>query len=116
MSDEFIRVATSEINEEIQQIENVLKQCNSDSDIVLQCKNIEVHFHKIKGLAPMIGKIRVGKIASDLDLKLKKIFDDGVLEGIYVILNESNTFMKKEMNGESPEFDELESKIKNLNY
>ncbi len=114
MSDEFLRVATAEINEELQQIEDTLNQCNSDSDVANHCKKIESHFHKIKGLAPMMGKTRVGKIAESIDVNLKEILAGKTIQGIFAILNDSNSFMKKEMKEESSGYEELEDKIKNL--
>lgn len=49
-------MATQEIKEELEHIKNILGSCSSDSDIVEQCKEIEGHLHKIKGLTPMMGK------------------------------------------------------------
>lgn len=115
MSDEFLRVAEAEINEELDQIQNTLNQCSSDSDIITHCKKIEAHFHKIKGLAPMMGKTRVGKIAEDLDNHLKQIIEGKTIQGIYSVLNESNEFMQHEMKEDASGYAELESKIKSLN-
>ena len=64
MSDEFIKVATKEINDEIASINNILESCNTDSDISKNSKTIERHIHKIKGLAPMMGKPGIGIIAT----------------------------------------------------
>ena len=115
MSDEFLRVAAAEINEELQNIEETLRQCNSDSDVTIHCKKIEGHFHKIKGLAPMMGKTRVGKIAEGMDVHLKEIISGKTVNGIFSILNVSNDFMKNEMKEETSGYEELEDKIKNLN-
>ena len=115
MSDEFLRVAAAEINEELQQIEDTLNQCSSDSDVSNHCKKIESHFHKIKGLAPMMGKTRVGKIAESVDAHLKEIISGKTINGIFNVLNDSNNFMKNEMKEETSGYEELEDKIKNLN-
>jgi hypothetical protein len=56
MSDEFIKVSTLEINEEIASIKKILESCKTDSDVSKNSHDIEGHFHKIKGLAPMMGK------------------------------------------------------------
>ena len=61
LSDEFLRVATQEINEELTQLETIVNSCNSDSDILKHCTDIESHYHKIKGLTPMMGKKEIGK-------------------------------------------------------
>ena len=36
-------------------------------------RNIEGHLHKIKGLSPMMGKERIGKISEMIDSILKNI-------------------------------------------
>ena len=115
MSDEFLRVATDEINEELQQIEAILNQCQSDTDASNHCKKIESHFHKIKGLAPMMGKTRVGKIAEGMDVHLKNILAGKTIKGILALLHDSNDFMIIEMKEESPGYEKLNDKIKNLN-
>ena len=112
MSDEFIRVATQEINDEINSIAKILSSCNNDSEIIENTESIEKHVHKIKGLAPMMGKKQVGDIASLNDELLKYILDSNSLEGIYDILVESNVFMKNEMQGSNTNVDGLKQKIK----
>jgi HPt (histidine-containing phosphotransfer) domain-containing protein len=64
MSDEFLQVATKEINDEIDSINKILKSCRTDSDIFKNSQNIDDHIHKIKGLAPMMGKPGIGIIAA----------------------------------------------------
>ena len=112
MSDEFLRVATQEINEELEHIGRILNSCNSDSDVVEHCKNIEGHFHKIKGLTPMMGKEKIGKISEMLDSILKNILDGKKIEGIYDVMLESHTFMKNSMSDQDSNYDDLENKIK----
>ena len=60
MSDEFIKVSTQEINEEIASIKKILESCKTDSDISKNSQDIEGHIHKIKGLASMMGKPGIG--------------------------------------------------------
>ena len=111
MSDEFLRVATQEINEELTSIETILKSCESDVDITKNCKDIEGHLHKIKGLSPMMGKQRIGKISEMLDLILKNMLTGKEINGIYEVLLLSNDFMQNEMKEQDSRFEELENQI-----
>lgn len=112
MSDEFLRVATQEINEELEHIDSTLSSCSSDSDVVEHCQDIEGYFHKIKGLTPMMGKEKIGKISEMIDSILKNILDGKKIDGIYDILIESYTYMKNDMDGQDSSYDTLENKIK----
>ena len=114
MSDEFLRVAAQEINEELSHIESLTKQCNSDSDVSNFSDNLEGHFHKIKGLAPMMGKKRIGKVAETLDDILKQIVDGKNVVGIKKSLNDSVDFMMREMNDDATGYEELDSSLKKL--
>ena len=98
MSDEFIELATNEINEELKEITVILGKCSNDSDISNSAKSIASHLHKIKGLAPMIKKNEVGQIASIHDTLLRKIIDGQTIVGIYQTICDSNSFMKKAFN------------------
>ncbi|GFN39104.1 MAG: hypothetical protein YK1309IOTA_110001, partial [Marine Group I thaumarchaeote] len=72
MSDEFTQIATKEINEELTGIEVILNSCKNDEDITNNSTDIAKHFHKIKGLAPMMGQEGVGEIAALNDTLMKK--------------------------------------------
>ena len=111
MSDEFIKVATEEINEEIASIKKILDKCNNDSNVFENSSLIEKHIHKIKGLAPMMGKESIGEIAFLNDALLSQILDGKHLEGIYSILYESNLFMEQSMNNTASDSKELKQKI-----
>ena len=89
MSDEFFRVAKLEINQELQEIKSILKSCLDDPDIAKNSKNLEQHMHKIKGLAPMMGKEDVGSLAKTLDLILKKLASGKKVPGFKDPLNSS---------------------------
>jgi hypothetical protein len=104
-------VATKEINEELTSITIKLQSCNTDSDVSNNAENIEQHFHKIKGLAPMMNKIRVGKIAEMNDSLLKHILEGKIISGISDILKESTVFMKNDMENNSNGFENLKQKI-----
>ena len=83
MSDEFIKVATQEINDELTSITTILESCKNDADISKNSGKIEPHMHKIKGLAPMMGKENIGNLAKILDSILKKIVSGQKVDGFY---------------------------------
>lgn len=72
MSDEFIKIATSEINEEISGLEKIMATCQNDADILSNSDKFEKCTYKIKGLAPMMEKEELGNFSAVLDLILKK--------------------------------------------
>ena len=115
MSEEFIRVATKEINEEVGSISEILNSCTDNSGAIKNSSMIEKHIHKIKGLAPMMGKEDIGEIAVLIDKILKHIIEGNDLEGVYETLLESNEFMKESMKGNNPNQDQLKQKIE-ANY
>ena len=99
MSDNFLRIARKEIQEELNAMEKILTRCGNDIDISNNAQSIENHLHKIKGLAPMMGQNDVGEIAKMADAILKYVIVNGVLKGTYQILVESNLVMKKIFSG-----------------
>ena len=111
MSDEFLQVATKEINDEIASINKILKSCQTDSDIFQNSQNIDNHIHKIKGLAPMMGKPNIGILAAFNDSLLNHITEGKKIEGIFSILTESINFMDDSMKGEELKIDEIKQKI-----
>jgi chemotaxis protein histidine kinase CheA len=112
MSGEFIKVATKEINDEIASIQKILESSKNDSDISKKCESIEKHFHKIKGLAPMMGKKDIGEISVLDDILLNCIKEGKNLDGIYSILRESTVFMSNSMQGKKNNPREIIQKIK----
>ena len=115
MSEEFIRVATKEINEEIDSINEILKSCNNNSSAIKKASLIEKHVHKIKGLAPMMGKENIGEIAAMIDKIIKHVIEGNNLVGVYEILLECNKFMIDSMNGDNLKMHQLKQKIE-ANY
>ncbi len=115
MSDEFIKVATEEIKEEIASIKKILDNCNDDSSVVQNSALVEKHTHKIKGLAPMMGKEQIGEIAALNDILLNQIMEGKHIEGIYSVLLESNNFMEQSIQNSDINSAELKQKIK-TNY
>jgi len=101
LSDNFLRIARKEIQEELEGIHKILSSCSNDNDISNNGSSIEKHLHKIKGLAPMMGQNDVGEIAKMTDTILKHIITKGTLIGTYQILVESNYVMKEIFNGTS---------------
>lgn len=101
MSDNFLRIARKEIQEELEGLHKILSSCSNDNDISNNGNSIEKHLHKIKGLAPMMGQNDVGEIAKMTDTILKHIITKGNLIGTCQILVESNCVMKEIFNGTS---------------
>ncbi|QUC65145.1 Hpt domain-containing protein [Nitrosopumilus sp. K4] len=113
VSDDFVALATKEINEEINGIETILKSLSTDDDVFTNAKKLQRHTHKIKGLAPMMGKESVGEVASELDNILKKIIDGKKYELLKVLQN-SVREIKSSMNDSSYSLLELKKKISEL--
>lgn len=97
MSDEFIRVATKEIMDELSSISDLIKSSTNDTDIENKSIGIEKHLHKIKGLAPMMGKDDVGKISTIVDFLMKKIIDGSKIPNIRTIVVDATILMQKSM-------------------
>ena len=114
MSDEFIAVATKEVTGDIDSIENILKLCTKDIDVFQNASKFQKHTHKIKGLAPMMGKESLGDLASSLDNIFKKIVDGENVDGVFNLMQESITHMKKSMNESDYDFSQINEQIKQL--
>ena len=114
MSDNFHRIAKQEIQEELNSLKQILLQCNNDNDISSNGNKIEKHFHKIKGLAPMMDQNNVGEIAKLSDVILKHIIENGILIGAHKIINESVHLMQEIFNDiNKKNIDEFKIKIHN---
>lgn len=114
MSDNFHKIAKREIQEELDNLKQILMQCNDDNDIVNYGNKIEKHLHKIKGLAPMMDQNNVGEIAKLNDIILRHIIENGMLSGTYQIISESSHMMQKILNDTNKEnIDEFKIKIHN---
>jgi len=114
MSDEFITIATKEINDEITGLENILNLCANNDDVYQHADKFQKHTHKIKGLAPMMGKEELGGLSSLLDGMLKKIVEGKKIGGVFDILTESLDFMKNSMNEPNCDLSQINNKIKQL--
>ena len=113
MSDEFIKVATKEINEELSGIATILGSCQNDADVSKNSEKIEQHMHKIKGLAPMMGKENIGNLAKTLDSILKKIVSGQIVDGFFEPLSASIEEMKISMDGPH-DMGEIQKKISDI--
>ena len=114
MSDEFIEVATKEINDEITGLENILNSCSNNDDVHENANKFQKHTHKIKGLAPMTGKEELGGLSSLLDNMLKKMIEGKKIIGIFDVLTESINNMKDSMSAPNCDLSQINNKIKNL--
>ncbi len=113
MSDEFIKVATLEINDELSGIATILDICSNDVDIAKNSEKIEQQMHKIKGLAPMMGKENIGNLAKTLDSILKKIISGQKVDGFFEPLSTSIKQMAIAMDN-SQDLEEVQKKISDI--
>ncbi|EGP93984.1 Hpt domain-containing protein [Nitrosarchaeum koreense] len=111
MSNEFLKVATAEINDEISTISNILSACHTPLDVSANASKIQKSTHKIKGLAPMMGKEELGALSSMLDSLLKKITDETITDEIFESLIISVDAMKKSMTQSDINLNEIKQKI-----
>lgn len=112
MSDNFHKIARQEIQEELDNLKQILLQCNNDNDIFNNGDKIERHLHKIKGLAPMMDQNNVGEIAKLNDIILRHVIENGVLSGTYQIISESLQMMQEIFNDTNKKgIDEFKIKI-----
>ena len=117
MSDEFLAVAAREINEDLDELETILISCKNDNDVVSNADNFQRHTHKIKGLAPMMGKASLGKMSDSLDTLLKSPLPGSGADGIFDLLSEILPFMRSLMvegAGDPSTVEEKISKIQSM--
>ena len=112
MSDDFLKLARKEIQEELDSLNQILSKCHSDSDISINGKEIERHLHKIKGLAPMMGQKEVGNIAALIDTIAKHVIANGTLDNTYDVFSESIKIMSNIFFGANKNAEEFKNKIK----
>jgi chemotaxis protein histidine kinase CheA len=114
MSDEFLKVATIEINDDISALEKILFSCKTDADVVSSADKFQKHTHKIKGLAPMMGKDDLGILSASLDAIFKKILNGSRVENIFDVLNDSIYCMKLTMAEPSSDLTEIKNRISQI--
>lgn len=114
MSDEFLKIATAEINDEISEIQNILNSCHNSFDVSANAAKIQKSTHKIKGLAPMMGKEDLGSLSSLLDSVLKKIIDGAIIDEIFESLIIAVNEMKNSMTCLDYDLDEIKQRISRI--
>jgi len=114
MSDKFLKIATAEINNEISEIQNILNSCHTSLDVSTNAAKIQKSTHKIKGLAPMMGKEDLGNLASLLDSVLKKIMNGTVPDEIFESLTDAADEMKNSMTNSNYNLDEIKQRISKI--
>ena len=114
MSDEFLKVATTEINDDISELEKILFSCKTDTDVVSCADKFQKHTHKIKGLAPMMGKDDLGILSASLDAIFKKILNGSRVENIFGVLNDSIYCMKLTMAEPDSDLTEIKNRISQI--
>lgn len=110
MTDEFLEVATKEIHGELHGLKHFLALCETDRDVIEASSQFQKHTHKIKGLAPMMGKKPLGDVSHSLDSLFKKIIDGKDVPGIFSVVSEIIPFMISMM--DEPEYDSEKVKEK----
>jgi len=111
LSEEFLRVAKKEVSDDIAEIGNLLRACSGDSDISKNAAEIEKHTHKIKGLAPMMGQIEIGDVASTLDALLKMAISGNMPPDLFHSIKKSHQFMLDTIDGHESDFASLKSDL-----
>jgi chemotaxis protein histidine kinase CheA len=114
MSDAFLKIATGEINDEISEIQKILDSCHNNNDISIHAAKIQKSTHKIKGLAPMMGKEELGSLSGLLDSVLKKIIDGAVYDEILELLASAVNEMKNSMIHSNYDLNEIKQKISQI--
>ncbi len=114
MSDEFIEAATKEINEEIFELDKILSTCKNDANVFSGADKFQKHTHKIKGLAPMMGKEELGSFSAILDSILKKMMDGITVDGIFNVLSDSISSMKQYMSEPDSNLAEIKIRISQI--
>ncbi|HSB84512.1 MAG TPA: hypothetical protein VLD64_08510 [Nitrosarchaeum sp.] len=114
MSKEFLKIATDEINHEISQIQNILNSCPTSHELCKNAAQIQKSTHKIKGLAPMMGKEQLGVLSGLLDSVFKKISDITITDEMFHLLISAVSEMKNSMIHNDYNLDEIKQKISHM--
>jgi len=114
MSDEFIKIATKELNEEITELGKILSTCQNDANVFSSADKFQKHTHKIKGLAPMMGKAELGSFAAILDSILKKMIDGITINGIFNDMSDSISSIKQYMSEPNYDLTEIRNRISQI--
>ncbi len=72
------------------------------------------HTHKIKGLAPMMGKGELGSFVAMLDSILKKMIDGITLNGVFNDMSDSISSIKQNMSEPNYDLAEIRNRISQI--
>ena len=111
MSEEFLRVAKKEVSDDITEIGNILLSCHTDSDILKNATQIEKHTHKLKGLAPMMGKNEIGNVAATLDALLKMVISERPIPDLFQSIKKSHQFMLDAITDHEADYASLKNEL-----
>ena len=114
MSDEFLKIATDEINDEISQIMTIVDTCHNGTELCQNSGEIQKSTHKIKGLAPMMGKEELGSLAALLDSVFKKIQNVPITNEMFSSLVSAVGEMKNSMIHPDYNLDEIKQKVSKI--
>jgi len=90
----------------------ILSTCQNDDNVSLNSDKFQKSTHKIKGLAPMMGKEELGELTALLDTMFKKISEGKQIEGIFDILTDSIHSMNNSMTEPDYDLNPITDKIK----
>lgn len=99
MADEFQRVATQEISSELEKLQIALGQCKKDNDVLKNSDEIKEPLHKIKGLAPMMGKEDLGDMASTCEAIIAQFSKGGINSDCINFLEDASIQMTRSFLG-----------------
>jgi HPt (histidine-containing phosphotransfer) domain-containing protein len=115
MSDRFLKIARQEIESELNSLQEIFRACTTDQQFYERMKDIEKHLHKIKGLAPMMGEEKIGKLAKISDSITKQVIKQGMTDGAYDIISDSVYRMHEFFNGRlDREIEDFERKVRKV--
>ncbi|MHA7646993.1 hypothetical protein [Nitrosopumilus sp. S4] len=114
MNDKFIEIATKEIASDIAQIEKIMNSCKTDDDIFENASKFQVYTHKIKGLAPMMGKEKLGLLSASLDSLFKRMNSGTKHDDIFNILSPVVNDMQRSLNEPNYELSQITQRIEQI--
>ena len=114
MSKEFLKIATDEINDEISQIQNIMSSCPTSLELCKNAVQIQKSTHKIKGLAPMMGKEELGILSALLDSIFKKISNTAITDEMFDLLINAVGEMQNSMTHNDYDLNEIKQKISHM--
>ncbi|WP_299292076.1 Hpt domain-containing protein [Nitrosopumilus sp.] len=114
MSEEFVKLATDEINQAIAEMETTFSSCTDDEATLSKSNLFQKESHKIKGLAPMMGQEELGAFAAILDSVLKRLSDGKTTPDAKNLIETSISSMKQCMDEPATDLSELKTKTSQI--